>query len=334
MGGAVFMGVVVSVLVHLPEFWVFVAALCVSCVALAVFLWRMETEVLKTSAPERKGESPPDAAAAVLAEMGYGYDARQDALVSRHDAWQRAYGYSRLYDEAAARCGIIVHCEPVAFELGGRRYLLALWKGQYGLAAGAEIGLYVAGEGSAAGAGEAFYESVPDEESPKMAMTLFHRNAALFAFEERRSWLAAHRPGLYARPEDLVLRGAVSFQSVEMARAACDALLCAGYTPWEIGRVDETVYFTFARPHTSQPASQKSLFARAARARLCLAVRWYRRAARDPEGMDEILARLRMKSPALFAMFKNSCRSRRLLAAGGARGGMSGKEGGDKACRA
>ncbi|HHT17411.1 MAG TPA: DUF4474 domain-containing protein [Papillibacter sp.] len=317
------MGVMVTVLVRMPEFWIFIAALCVSCVVLAVFLWRMEWELMKTRAPVKKkgsGDKPGEGAAACLTEMGFDYDSSQDILVSRKDAWQRRYGYCRLYDEAAAPCGMILHCEPVAFEFEGRHWLLALWKGQYGLSVGAEMGLYYTDRPDVSVSDlytGPYYACVPEEEWPVMMMTLFHRDSALFTLEERHWWLAGHRPGLYAPPEDMALRGSVTFKSVEMAQAVYNALFNVGYTPWEIGRVDETVFVTFTRPHTTQPDTQKGLFAWMTRIKLRRAARLYARAVRNLSGMEEVLGHLQAKAPKLYAALHRSIRGRGLLTAHG-----------------
>lgn len=315
------MGVMVTVLIQMPEFWVFIASLVVSCAVLAVFLWKMEKSVVKVpEKPPGRGRAPEDGSA-LLAQWGYDYDARQDVLVSRFDAWQRRYGYCRLQDEAAAACGALIHCEPVPFSFQGGRYLLGLWKGQYGLAAGAEIGFFRA-EGpdlSIPGVFQGpFYRFVPDAECPAMTLTLFKGEKVLFGLEARHWRLAGFRPGLFARPEDLVLRASVAFPSVEMAQAACSALLDAGYTPYEIGRVDETVYITFSQPHTPQPKSQRSLLARLKAVRLWRAAGRYRRAVRNLSGMGAVLQHLKKRDPGLFALLSGGLRGIQLLTARGA----------------
>ena len=40
--------------------------------------------------------------------------------------------------------GMIIDCEPVRFYYGGKKWLIELWKGQYGMTTGCEIGVYTA----------------------------------------------------------------------------------------------------------------------------------------------------------------------------------------------
>ena len=79
----------------------------------------------------------------LLERLGFAYDHSQDIFISILHPWQRDYGYCRLYDEAAALFSMIVDCEPIYFEYRGKRWLIELWKGQYALTTGGEIGVYL-----------------------------------------------------------------------------------------------------------------------------------------------------------------------------------------------
>lgn len=78
----------------------------------------------------------------MLKTYGYSYDVKQDIFISNHDAWQRAMGYTRIFDEAAAPMSMIIDCEPIYFEYDNKRWLIEFWKGQYGMTTGCEIGVY------------------------------------------------------------------------------------------------------------------------------------------------------------------------------------------------
>ena len=78
----------------------------------------------------------------LIEPFGFAYDGRQNIFYSRMDSWQRKYGYGRMFDEAAAPLNMIIDCEPVYFEYKDKRWLIEFWKGQYGIATGAEVGVY------------------------------------------------------------------------------------------------------------------------------------------------------------------------------------------------
>ena len=73
---------------------------------------------------------------------GYAYDPNQDIFYSKMDAWQRDFGYCRLYDETASPMGMVIDCEPIYFVYSGKRWLIEMWKGQYDLTTGGEVGVY------------------------------------------------------------------------------------------------------------------------------------------------------------------------------------------------
>ena len=77
-----------------------------------------------------------------LAEAGFAYDRKEDIFYSLMDCWQREMGYCQLYDEGSSLFNMVMHCEPVRFSYAGKRWMIELWKGQYGITTGAEVGIY------------------------------------------------------------------------------------------------------------------------------------------------------------------------------------------------
>jgi hypothetical protein len=73
---------------------------------------------------------------------GFLYDPRKDIIYSRSDACQRKVGFTWSYDVASPYLRMIIDCETFYFIYGGKAWLIELWKGQYGLETGAEIGVY------------------------------------------------------------------------------------------------------------------------------------------------------------------------------------------------
>jgi hypothetical protein len=69
---------------------------------------------------------------------GFDYDPEQDIIFSRMDAVQRRFGY----DASALLMSAVIDCEPIFFDFGGKTWMIELWKGQYGLETGCEIGVY------------------------------------------------------------------------------------------------------------------------------------------------------------------------------------------------
>ena len=74
--------------------------------------------------------------------FGFCYDYRQDLFSTRTDAWQKDFGYGKLYDLAAPSMNMVLDTEPVYFNYQKKTWLIQFWKGQYGITAGAEMGIY------------------------------------------------------------------------------------------------------------------------------------------------------------------------------------------------
>ena len=79
----------------------------------------------------------------VLAPFGFAYDPSKDIFYSLENAWQKEFGYGKLYDDLAPLMNMAIDCEPIYFDYDGKKWLIEFWKGQYGITTGAEIGLYV-----------------------------------------------------------------------------------------------------------------------------------------------------------------------------------------------
>jgi len=74
---------------------------------------------------------------------GFSYDPAQDIIYSNKYNVQRFYGFAEEIDYMAAFPLLSqIECEPVKFTHDGKDYLIELWKGQYGLMTGAEVGIY------------------------------------------------------------------------------------------------------------------------------------------------------------------------------------------------
>jgi len=85
---------------------------------------------------------PKTATAHAVCAAGFRYDLSQDIIYSSMNAWQRHVGYTWAYDIATPSGSMIIDCEPIYFTGFGRHWMIELWKGQYGLETGAEIGVY------------------------------------------------------------------------------------------------------------------------------------------------------------------------------------------------
>jgi len=185
---------------------------------------------------------------------GYSYDPNQDIFYSNLDPWQRSVGYCRLYDEASAPLGMILDCEPIYFEYNEKKWMIGLWKGQYDLVTGAEIGVYKEALdldifGFFKGT---FYSAVSNSELLQMSYTLNKNGKPLFTREGEHWWLTGFKLGEFSQPSELTLDINITFPDVIMRDAFVVGLKNTGYADEEFTKNGNTISLIFDTPHTPQ----------------------------------------------------------------------------------
>ena len=246
----------------------FYAALIAAAVLLAVILvvvlcvqlrrkWAYRKLAGMTS--EKKIEELDEA----LTPFGFRYQCRGDLITSGMYPWQREMGYCRQYDEAAPLMNMIFDAQPVYFDYNGARWLVELWKGQYGCTTGAEVGLYVNRSAErSAGASDLFYECAGDEDRLNMQFRLWKNGVLLMERGGLHWWLTGFRVGEYSLPRELFMEVTLYFTDMMMRNAFYEGALRAGYKQSEI-RVDQhSVTLLFDRPKTAQHFSCSALYIR------------------------------------------------------------------------
>lgn len=196
----------------------------------------------------------------LIEPAGFCYRREQDIFSSRKDAWQRRFGYRSLYDRTAPLGQMVFQCEPVYFNYGHKTWLIELWKGQYGINTGAEIGVYHADAViSPDGYKNARFQAASDEELLSMKLELWKGDRKLFEAEACHWWLTGFRMGLFSWPECLRMDVSITFPCREMADAFLQSLLDMGYDPCQVSSCLQTVSFRFAAPRSPQPCRKLPL---------------------------------------------------------------------------
>ncbi|MBD5499266.1 MAG: DUF4474 domain-containing protein [Lachnospiraceae bacterium] len=180
--------------------------------------------------------------------FGFQYDICQDIFYSAKDAWQREMGYGKIYDDHAISMGMVFDCEPIYFSYNQKSYLLELWKGQYGMSTGAEIGFYVSDEAGGEHPERLFYRCASDEEMLQMRFVLRKKGRILVMREERHWWLTGFVLGEFSKKEELGMEVSITFRDCQMRNAFYEALLRAGYKKENICVSGSRVRFSFTKP--------------------------------------------------------------------------------------
>jgi len=211
--------------------------------------------------------TPQSNLAKAVVQAGFLYDPAQDIICSSLNAPQHALGYCWAYDQASALVEMIIDCETFYFIHKGDAWLIELWKGQYGIETGCEIGVYRDGpfieplRPDFANFRSRFYKCVERNQQQMLPMqsALYSKGKPLLhRHRQYHFWLGAWKWGIFTEnTHDLAMRVQVDFPSAEMCAAFRLAALLKNYSLSTIGK--QSVAFTFQVPHTRQPASRAAL---------------------------------------------------------------------------
>ena len=183
----------------------------------------------------------------IVSDLGYFYDKEQDIYGSKTTAWQRTAGYDVIIDRSSVPSGMVIDCEPVKFRYDGKAYMIELWKGQYDLCTGSEIGIY-----KEAKEGPLKWQCGEDRDMLDMSYLVKKNGAPLYRRKGVHWWLTGFKPGEFSEPEELVMEVAIDFGRVPgMQDPFVEELRRIGYEDVQVqGTV---VSFVFDRPRTDQP---------------------------------------------------------------------------------
>ena len=178
--------------------------------------------------------------------LGYIYHCGCGFFSTTKDAWQKSAGYTRLYDYMAPRFQMVFDALPVYFDYQGRTWLIEFWKGQYGINAGAEIGIYHADRIlSKAEYRTALFHAANENEMLYCILCLRGRNGICMKHSDRHWWLTIFLPGCFSKPDDLCMTADICFPDAEMLEAFRSGLYQTGYTDKDIAIHDLFLSFTF-----------------------------------------------------------------------------------------
>lgn len=182
--------------------------------------------------------------------FGYDYHCQCGFFSSTIDAWQKAAGYTWLYDYLAPRFQMVFDALPIYFDYRDRTWLIELWKGQYGINTGAELGIYHADKIlSESEYKTALFTAAEDSEMlPCTVRLCSHKEQNCDNISERHWWLTIFLPGCFSNPSDLCLEASICFPDMQMCNAFYEALRRKGYKANDISIHGLCLSFVFRTP--------------------------------------------------------------------------------------
>ncbi len=207
--------------------------------------------------------------------LGFEYVEEEDLYVSRMDPVQRKLGYCYLYDVIAPYAiSAVIDSEPFFFNYDGDDWMVELWKGQYGMATGCELGFYIREPhldselevfdrllpwrpGSQNRLKNKMYLCLDNEQMDlieSVSISLYRNDELLFTRgPEQHWWLTGFKCGVYSEPEDLRTENSITFANEEIKECFLEAFQnrYAGTRPINVN--GRTVTFSFIFPSSYQP---------------------------------------------------------------------------------
>lgn len=148
--------------------------------------------------------------------FGFAYDPSQDIFYSTKYPVQRIFGYNSLYDAFSSRFGLYYITQRIRFEYGGKSWMIQLWKGQYGVTVGGEVGIYYRDSDNFI----RHFEAIADEDLVMMGFQLCKNGKPyLERGPEKHWWLTGFRILDVAVPTQLSMVIFFDWEIPEMADA-------------------------------------------------------------------------------------------------------------------
>ena len=186
--------------------------------------------------------------------FGYTYDARQDIFLSRRDAPQKSFGYTTAYDLSAPYFNMVFDYETIYFDYNNRTWLVEMWKGQYGINSGCELGIYYADKIIPPEKYDTtLFHAVQDNDMLLTTLKLNRHTSSknegylkLGQTKNRHWWPTIFKMGTFSKPEQLFVNTSIRFKDYAMLRSFMDSFTQS--LPSTFYKVNgRTVYFTFSK---------------------------------------------------------------------------------------
>lgn len=182
--------------------------------------------------------------------FGFQYDTKRDIFYSSKNAWQKYFGYTHFYDVMAPLFRMIIDTESVRFSYNNKNWLIAFWKGQYGIVTGAEIGIYCTNEKKITK--KTMYYPVDNKEMLNIDLILSKNGKIITKVSDKHWWLAVFKLGMFSQPKDLTVDINITFLDIPMLEAFLTAFKKLGYKDNDYKIFDKTLCFRYNKPKSPQ----------------------------------------------------------------------------------
>jgi len=173
--------------------------------------------------------------------LGFDWDLSQMVLYTPTNSWQRGFGFCELYDIFSPAAMFYYKTIRFKFRYGDKDWLIQLWKGQYSVTIGAELGIY----NKPADREEEFYDCASDDCMMPVSLKLYKWNKLVFERPlQTHWWMTGFKAGI-CLPFELKMLGSIEFPCAEMKDAFTDACGEKYFTSFKYTVQGNTVNFVW-----------------------------------------------------------------------------------------
>ncbi len=159
-----------------------------------------------------------------LVGIGFNFNLSEMMVYATIDCWMREFGFCVLYDVAANSMPLLWHyvTRRFEFEYDGLEWMIQMWKGNYLITNGGEVGLYNREPGSFG----TFYNTATDDQLLEMSLQIYHGDELLVNQDPQLHWWVNGFQMGERRyiPDSLTLHFSIVMPDEEMLKAFCEAM--------------------------------------------------------------------------------------------------------------
>lgn len=158
--------------------------------------------------------------------VGSGFNMNLSKMIvyATMDCWMRDFGFCLPYDIIASTMPVFFNYRTrrFKFDYNGMEYMIQIWKGNYTVANGGEVGIYCRDESESG----TFYNCANDEQMLNMSMQILHGDEILVDEGPMMHWwINGFNLGdrMYL-PESLTMKFSIEMTDEEMLNAFCESI--------------------------------------------------------------------------------------------------------------
>ncbi len=117
--------------------------------------------------------------------IGFNFDYSELLVYTMVDVWMRDFGFMLFYDIFSYTTPLFFYnTRRIKFDYEGLEWMVQIWKGNYVVSNGAEVGIYTREPGSFG----TYYDCANDEQMMNMSMKLYHGDDLILERSEQLHW--------------------------------------------------------------------------------------------------------------------------------------------------